>query len=88
MKKKTLSERADNFALRLGLSSASPEGAGAWKGWLAGYKAAQKDAHEKTHSRKFCTYCAKPKDGHKHKFCKLCARIAEHCECGGYRETK
>lgn len=80
-KKLPLSHRAKSFANRLGLEVHSPEGSGAVKGWLAGYVAAQKDAHAKTYSRVICCYCGQPKDGHKHKFCFTCQRIKEHCEC-------
>lgn len=81
MKKKKLSERAAGYALRLGYSETGGHGSLLCKGWLAGYKAAQKDAHEKTYSRKICPFCAKEKDGHKHDFCSNCKRIIEHCDC-------
>jgi hypothetical protein len=82
MKKKTLNARAKNFAVRWGLDEVGAESHGIAKGWLAGYKAAQKDEYAKTYSREFCKYCSQPKDGHKHKFCKHCKRIKEHCKCG------
>jgi hypothetical protein len=36
--------------------------------WMAGYKAAQSDAFAKTYSRKVCSHCGQPKDGHRHVF--------------------